>query len=78
MEAYYRQSGDEEQQYSEVPQSFVISSYEATMVSDHFGSQYLQWLEYARISQDGGNWSSVFEPLSNDPLGSNGESGASG
>ncbi len=65
VEAYYRQSGDPEQELAPVPRSFVVNSIEATMISDHFGYAYLEWLEYARNSfpHYGRNWTSEFESL---------------
>lgn len=65
VEAYYRQSGDLEQDYASTPRSFVVNSFESTMIADHFGYAYLEWLEYARHSfpNYGKNWTSTFEPM---------------
>ena len=62
VEAYYRQrDGDEAQGYAPVPGSFLITSIEPTMVSDHYRRGYLEWLEFASLGTAGKNWTSSFE-----------------
>mmetsp|Transcript_20265 Transcript_20265/g.29665 ORF Transcript_20265/g.29665 Transcript_20265/m.29665 type:complete len:112 (+) Transcript_20265:731-1066(+) len=63
-EAYYRQAGDGEQGLAGVPPSYIVRSYEPTMVSDHFSSAYLEWLEYGRI-YGATNWTSRFQAMGN-------------
>lgn len=63
VEAYYRDSGEIDLNYAHVPSSFVVRSNEETMISDHFGGSYIEWVQYAL--QTGRNWTSVFEPVIN-------------
>ena len=63
VEAYYRDSGEIDLNYAHVPSSFVVRSNEETMISDHFGGSYIEWMQYAL--QTGRNWTSVFEPVIN-------------
>ena len=63
VEAYYRHDGDFEQEFAETPRSFAVRSLEPTMITDHFGPAYLEWLEYGR--NYGKNWTSFFEPMLN-------------
>jgi len=71
-EAYYRESGSEEMGYEKVPLSFVVKGYEKTIISDHLGGEYSEWLEYARSnvmssvdgSQNVANWTSTFSSAS--------------
>ncbi len=65
VEAYYRQSGDFSQKFAEVPHEFIVNSYENSMISDHFGYAYLEWLGYGLFHGNGKNWTSVFEPIPN-------------
>jgi len=63
VEAYYRDSGDKDLEYAHVPLSFVVRSNEETMISDHFGGSYIEWMQYALHT--GRNWTSFFEPVIN-------------
>jgi hypothetical protein len=47
-EAYYRDSGDVDQGFAKLPLSYVIRHNEPTMIDDHLGVNYMEWLEYAR------------------------------
>lgn len=63
VEAYYRHTGDVDQKLANTPRNFVVRSIEPTMITDHFGGAYLEWLEYG--IHYGKNWTMVFEPLMN-------------
>jgi hypothetical protein len=47
-EAYYRDYGDVDQGFAKLPLSYVIRHNEPTMIDDHLGVNYMEWLEYAR------------------------------
>jgi len=51
VEAYYRHDGDLEQEFAETPRSFAVISLDPTMITDHFGPAYLEWLEYGRMAE---------------------------
>lgn len=65
VEAYYRGTGDLEQGLLAVPQEFIIRSYEQTLFSDHFGAEYLEWIEYARGNGKNKNWTTYFQSENN-------------
>ena len=62
VEAYYRDSGDLDQGYRKLPLSYVIRQNEPTMIHDHLGGNYMEWLEYARnvATNVGDNWTLKF------------------
>jgi hypothetical protein len=61
-ESYYRDSGDEDQGFAKLPLSYVVRQNEPTMINDHLGGQYMEWLEYARnVATDvENNWTKHF------------------
>jgi len=61
VEAYYRQSGDEGQELIATPSTFIVRQYEPTIISDHFGDAYLEWLGYASGIRNGANWTTYFQ-----------------
>ena len=65
VEAYYRQSGDSSQGLISSPSEFVVRQFEETMISDHFGDMYLEWLEYANGNGKNQNWTTYFQSQSN-------------
>ena len=58
-EAYYRESGDFEV-YEKLPLDFVVKTYEPTFIDDHFGANYLEWLEGALVF-GGKYWTDYFQ-----------------
>jgi hypothetical protein len=61
VEAYYRDSGDTTQDLIATPSDFIITQYEDTMISDHMGDMYLEWLEYANGLGKNQNWTTYFQ-----------------
>eukprot|EP00551_Chaetoceros_affinis_P015210 CAMPEP_0203693780 /NCGR_PEP_ID=MMETSP0091-20130426/5653_1 /ASSEMBLY_ACC=CAM_ASM_001089 /TAXON_ID=426623 /ORGANISM="Chaetoceros affinis, Strain CCMP159" /LENGTH=451 /DNA_ID=CAMNT_0050564941 /DNA_START=351 /DNA_END=1706 /DNA_ORIENTATION=+ len=61
VEAYYRQSGDLENNLVSTPSEFIVRQYEDTMISDHLGFAYLEWLEYANGFGRSKNWTTYFQ-----------------
>ena len=61
VEAYYRESGDEDQNYAGLPGSFDLKRNEPVMVSDNYPAAYSDWLDFATLGRDGRHWTSTFE-----------------
>ena len=64
VEAYYRHTGDEDQGYAEVPTSYGLPR---LVWSDHGFDVHLEWLNFAKESTSGKNWTSTFETTGTSP-----------
>jgi len=62
VQAYYRQAGDEDQGYADLPQSWMIQYNEPTIISDHFAGAYMNWIE-GHLLDDTLHFPSVFEKI---------------
>lgn len=67
-EAYYREQGDFKF-YEKLPLDFVIKSYEKTFASDHYTSEYRQWLEGA-VAFSERYWAGSFQTFNEDKVAS--------
>lgn len=63
VEAYYRDSGQAELNFAKVPtDSFIVRQNEPTIISDHLGVAYMEWLEYS-LKYKPQNWTQHFETI---------------
>lgn len=70
VEAYYRQAGDARQLFADVPLSWVLSLNEPSIVADHMGAAYMEWLSYAALEKgafSARNWTFRFENIPPSP-----------
>eukprot|EP00559_Dactyliosolen_fragilissimus_P003665 CAMPEP_0184867064 /NCGR_PEP_ID=MMETSP0580-20130426/24951_1 /TAXON_ID=1118495 /ORGANISM="Dactyliosolen fragilissimus" /LENGTH=386 /DNA_ID=CAMNT_0027367093 /DNA_START=421 /DNA_END=1581 /DNA_ORIENTATION=+ len=62
VQSYYRQSGDISQLYADVPLSWIVNYNDPTLITDHFASTYLEWLQNATNDQQK-YWTQSFQNI---------------